>query len=98
MVIGGYYSSAYWSSDRPRAETYFYNLSNNTRTSGPNLQRKRYHTACQEIVVNGESFIIVVGGHGYNSPERTTEVLSKSAFNNGWKYGKNSKNGQLDMK
>ena len=92
MVIGGYYSSAYWSSDRPRAETYFYNLSNNTRTSGPTLQRRRYFAACHEMVVKNESYIIVVGGHG-SSPERYTEVLSKSNFKNGWKYGKNSTNG-----
>ena len=90
LVIGGYQSQGYRSYQKSRSETYFYNLSNNTRTSGPSMRRRRYHTACQEIVINGESFIIVVGGHGYNSPERTTEVLSKSAFKNGWKYGKNS--------
>ena len=98
LVIGGYYSQGYYSYQKSRSETYFYNLFNNTRTPGPSMRTRRYHAACQEIVINGESFIIVVGGHGYNSPESTTEVLSKSAFKNGWKYGKNSKNGQLGMK
>lgn len=80
MIIGGY-TGSYTSS------TYFFNIVNNTRVTGPSLQRGRYYTACHTMVVNGESYIIVVGGYG-NSPERSTEVLSKSAFKNGWKYGK----------
>ena len=92
MIIGGYSSSGSSSS------TYFFNIANNTRITGPYLRKSRYYAACHEMVLkNGESYIIVVGGHG-SSPEYSTEVLSKSAFKNGWKYGKNSKNGDLGIK
>ena len=91
MIIGGYSSSG------ARSSTYFFNIANNTRINGPSLQKSRYYPACHEMVIGGESYIIVVGGHG-SSPEYSTEVLSKSAFKNGWKYGKNSKNGDLGLK
>ena len=80
MIIGGY-SGSY------RSSTYFFNIANDTRITGPSLRKARGYTACHEMVVKNESYIIVVGGHG-SSPEYSTEVLSKSAFKNGWKYGK----------
>ena len=81
MVIGGYNYSAY------NSETYFITPNNNTVRNGPKLLKARNWVACQNMVVNGEEFIIVVGGHG-SSTTRTIEVLSKANFKDGWKMGK----------
>ena len=81
MLIGGY------SSNGPRKETYFVDIVNNTVTHGPQLMKARYYFSCEEMIVNGETFIVVVGGHG-DSPERSTEMLPKSKVVNGWKKGK----------
>ena len=85
MIIGG-------QSDRLGLikETFFFNLDNNTMTNGPDLLVARRWLACHEIDVSGEEFIIVAGGHGGQAPQKT-EVLAKSSFKDGWKYGKNFK-------
>ena len=80
MVIGGYSSSG------ASRETYFITPSNKTVTNGPKLQNARYSVACHDMIVNGEEFIIVIGGSGH---EKTIEVLSKARVGDGWKMGKN---------
>ena len=82
MVIGGISSSG-----ASRRETYFITPSNKTVTNGPKLQNARGYVACHDMIVNGEEFIIVVGGH--SGHERTIEVLSKARVGDGWKMGKN---------
>ena len=83
MVIGGY-SSGY------RRETYFITPSNKTVTNGPKLQNARGYVACHDMIVNGEEFIIVIGGYSSHSgTEKTIEVLSKARVGDGWKMGKN---------
>ena len=84
MVIGGYSSSG------GRRETYFITPSNKTVTNGPKLQNARYNVACHDMIVNGEEFIIVIGGHG-SGHEKTIEVLSKARVGDGWKMGKSFK-------
>ena len=81
MVIGGISSSG-----ASRRETYFITPSNKTVTNGPKLQNARGYVACHDMIVNGEEFIIVVGGH--SGHERTIEVLSKARVGDGWKKGK----------
>ena len=84
LVIGGCTSSSC-----SRDETYFFFLNNNTVSNGPNLLGGRYWTACHEMVVNGEEFIIVVGGYPFsNGRSKKVEVLSKTNFREGWKKGK----------
>ena len=81
MVIGGCTGSGC-----DKRETYFITPNNNTVSSGPKLLKGRSYVACHDMVVNGEEFIIVVGGH--SGQERTIEVLSKANFKDGWKMGK----------
>ena len=61
-------------------ETYFINMVTNKLSNGPKMHIGRYAHACNEMTVNGETFIVVAGG-------TTTEVLSKSSKSNGWKRG-----------
>ena len=75
MVIGGW-------SNRYMADTGFVNMANGTYTKGPNLIVGRYSAACSTININGEDYIIVNGGQGYNSKQ--TELLKKSDFKSGW--------------
>ena len=82
MVIGGY-------SDSARKETYFFHMGNNTISNGPKLLTERSSHACHEINVNGEEFIVVVGGRKGGKVYTSTEVLPKSSYTNGWQYGKN---------
>ena len=77
MVIGGGGSEVY-------KETHFVNIDNNTITDGPPLINGRLYFACNEMSVNGESFIVVAGG---SKSTGTTEVLSKTNVGNGWKQG-----------
>ena len=84
MVIGGISSSG-----ASRRETYFITPSNKTVTNGPKLQNARFYVACHDMIVNGEEFIIVIGGRG--GAENTIEVLSKARVGDGWKMGKNFK-------
>ena len=79
MVIGG-------SSGTRTKDTYFVNVNKNTTIHGPKLQIGRFEHACNEIIVNGEAFIIVVGGLG--AAYSSTEVISKSSIRNKWKTGK----------
>ena len=79
MVIGGYTNGG------RTANTYFVDMNTNRLTNGPSLIRARYYHACNEIIVNGESFIIVAGGYGAFT---STEYLSKSSKGNRWKTGK----------
>jgi len=81
MVIGGISSSG-----ASRRETYFITPSNKTVTNGPKLQNARLYVACHDMIVNGEEFIIVIGGRG---GEKTIEVLSKARVVDGWKMGRN---------
>ena len=83
MVIGGASNNG-----SPRSETYFVFLNNETLTNGPELLDIRYGHACGEMVLNGESYIMVIGGYGqYHALQKSTEILSKSNLGNGWKKG-----------
>ena len=62
-------------------------MNNDTITDGPDLQQRRWYTACHEIIVNEETFIFVIGGHGDSGSERSTEILSKNNYKSGWKKG-----------
>ena len=70
MVIGNY------------QKTYFIDMVTNKWSNGPKMLIGRYAPGCNEMTVNGETFIVVAG-------HTTTEVLSKSSKNNEWKRGKN---------
>ena len=78
MVIGG-------DDGGSKKKTYFVHMNNDTITNGPNLLKGRYYLACHEMIVNNEAFILVTGGHHV---ERSTEVLSKNNYRDGWKKGK----------
>ena len=79
LVIGGY---AQYNGGGYRRDTYFVHLNNNTVTNGPSLQNGRQNHACQNMIVNDQEYVVVTGG-GLMS----TEVLSKSSYENGWKLG-----------
>ena len=70
--------------DTDRRETFFINMGNETRTPGPKLMQGRFHHACNQMTVDGDSFVIVTGGY----PHYSTEILSKSSFGKGWQKGK----------
>ena len=63
--------------------TFFINVENKTVTPGPELIEGRFYHACHEMIVEGESFVIVTGGYHLKS----TEILSKSSFGKGWQKG-----------
>ena len=67
--------------------TYFINMNNDTVTTGPSLLTGRYSHACHEMTVNGEEFIVVAGSSTIF--DKSTEMLSKSSYTNGWKKSKN---------
>ena len=86
MLIGGLGNS-----NTATTSTYFVNIKTNRLTYGPSLLTARYNHACNEVIVNGESFIIVAGGRGVNwslGAFASTEYLSKSSTENKWKTGK----------
>ena len=84
LVIGGKIDSNF------RRETIFINVLTNQMTNGPSLNTARYEHACGELEVNGNGYIIVSGGK--NDDElRSTEVLDKNNFEQGWQIGKNLK-------
>ena len=66
--------------------TYFVNIKDKTVINGPDLKDARFRHACSEMIINGEEFIVVTGGHGiYKSTQMSTEFLSKKNFeNDGW--------------
>merc|ERR1711862_443317 len=70
----------------PTTRTYFVNMNTERLTNGPSLLKARGHMGCNEIIVNGESYIIVAGGTGASA---STEYLSKSSTGNKWKTGPN---------
>ena len=86
MVIGGYRKSG--RSYRSTTSTYFVDMNTNRLTNGPSLLKPRHYHACNEIIVNGESYIIVAGGSGSSGVGASTEYLSKSSSGNRWKTGK----------
>ena len=84
MLIGGRSNASYQDF---ATETYFIDIVNNTIINGPNLQTGRRHLVCEEMIINGSSFIIVAGGIGATGILNSTEMLSKSAVENGWQPG-----------
>ena len=82
LMIGG--GDSTWKSMK---NTYYVNMNTNRVTNGPTLLTARRFHACNEIIVNGESFIIVAGGSG-SGAGTSTEYLSKSSTRNRWKAGK----------
>ena len=74
MVIGG--------SDKNGGsnKTFFVNMVTNKLSNGPKLHFGGNGCACNEMTVNGETFIVVAGG-------TKMEVLSKSSKSNIWKRG-----------
>ena len=82
MLVGG--RSAQYSYEE---RTYFIDMGNNTVINGPNLQIGRIYQACQEMIVNDSSFIVVAGGWTENGSTNSTEVLSKSSVEDGWQPG-----------
>ena len=69
-------------------KTYFINFAKKTWTVGPEmLSEHRVHHACSEITIDGEEYVVVVGGYsGYKV--RSTEILSKKNYQNGWQKSK----------
>ena len=63
------------------SKTYFINMVTNKLSNGPTMQSVRGDArACNEMTVNGETFIVVAKG-------TKTEVLSKSSKSNRWMRG-----------
>ena len=83
FIIGG------WGDSR-RDETYFIDVKTNQLTNGPSLNTARNNHACGELQVKGKSYIIVTGGYN-DGFLRSTEVLDKNNFGQGWQKGKNLK-------
>ena len=71
--------------------TYFVDIKKKTVTNGPDLNNARYRHGCSEMIVDGEEFIVVTGGHGLDdSVPKSTEYLSKASFKtDGWQEGTN---------
>ena len=67
--------------------TYFIDMENNKVTNGLDLKIGRYTPVCQEMIVNGISFVVVAGGQGETGFLKSTEVLSKSSVEDGWQPG-----------
>ena len=82
ILIGG--ASGHRWERRHEKDTYFINVKSNTITAGPSLNYGRAYHACQEIVVNDASYIVVTGGLG---TEISTEMLAKSSMTNNWEHG-----------
>ena len=78
FIIGGY---------NTLKDTYFVNISDNTIKEGPELPQGRQYHSCNEIKVNGEQYIVVTGGHPHDNL-KSTILLSKSNFENGWQKSK----------
>ena len=85
FVIGGLTDGR-----KRRDESYFINVKTNQRTNGPSLNTARNAHPCGELEVNGRTFIIVTGGWN-GAPLRSTEILDKNNFGQGWQKGKNLK-------
>ena len=62
-------------------DTYFYGL--HGRSPGPDMIVIRTGHACQELIVQGQEYVIVAGG----GSERSSEILSKSSKQNRWQRG-----------
>merc|ERR1711976_110095 len=76
FVSGGYSGST-------RRETFFVNIVEDTITNGPDLQNGRYAHGCNEIVINNVPYIVVTGGWNPHA-HKSTEILSKEDYTNGW--------------
>ena len=88
MIIGGYGGKKSEKRRSRRAETYFINVRTNTLKNGPSLNNARNRFGCEELIVQGKSYIVVSGGHG---ADRLTEVLDKTNIGQGWQKGTNQK-------
>ena len=84
MVIGGL--AMIKGQFERRRETYIIDIFNDEIKNGPSMVFPRQDHACQEIVVKGEVYIVVVGGNSGLGP--TTEYLVKSNLDRGWSKGK----------
>ena len=87
FVIGGrdqnYYS---------RAETYIINIKTLKIINGPKLKTARFDHACQELQIEGQNYVVVVGGlqkrPGISAGKlKSTEVLDKGNLEQGWISG-----------
>ena len=91
MVIGGNLNEAGGNPRYSQRGTYFINIKDETMTNGPDLINARYRHGCSEMIVDGEEFIVVTGGHGmayWGSTQNSTEYLSKANFEDvGWQEG-----------
>ena len=84
LVTGGW-------SDQSNSEqgTYFVNVDENRVTPGPPMQNGRSFHGCQEIKIQGNSYIIV--GGGWNGAKmKSTEKLDKSHADHGWTLSKHN--------
>ena len=88
MIIGGYGGKKSEKKESRRAETYFINVRTNTLKNGPSLNNARYAFACEELKMQGKSYIVVSGGSG---GYRSTEVLDKANIGQGWQRGTKQK-------
>ena len=74
-----------------KRETYFINMEYKTVTPGPKLRQGRMHHACNELTLNGETFIVVTGGGSSSGYLKSTEMLAKSIhsywYGKGWRRG-----------
>ena len=91
MVIGGnpYKYGGGGMDAYSQTGTYFVDIKKKTVTNGPDLNNARYRHGCSEMIVDGEEFIVVTGGHGpKESVHKSTEYLSKASFKtDGWQEG-----------
>ena len=92
LVIGGNLDDATIPHPKySQKATYFVNIEKKTVIKGPDLKKARYYHACGEMIVDGEEFIVVTGGHGmayWGSTQNSTEYLSKANFEDvGWQEG-----------
>ena len=90
MIIGGNicYGNKW---ERFGKDTFFVHMDNNTVTKGPQLIDGRRNFACNEIIVNGEPFIVAAGGYTSKNDYTLVEMLSIPNYVDGWKKGQNFK-------
>ena len=79
-----------------RAETYIINIKTSKVINGPKLKTARYKHACQELQIEGQNYVVVVGGEKGFGILKSTEVLDKENLDQGWMSGDDLKRSGLN--